>query len=96
MEGSPRGAKTPGEKDDIEEADSKGHLSKHACLGSILGAAPFKEQHKADEVAANASCSHEDVEDGKHDVAVGEPIECLADDEDNARRCDADHTTKLV
>ena len=58
----------------------------------MLLAVPFKEQDKADKMVVNASTSHEPVEDCKHDVAFGEPVEVWLM---HYARC-SDHPTNLV
>ena len=45
-------------------------------------------------MSGDPSCCHQDVEDGKHEVAVGKPVEGLADHQDHAGGCDAGHTAK--
>ena len=71
---------------------AKGTWANTLAFILYFGAAQFKEQHKADQVAGNASCSREEVENGN----VGESVDGLVDDQDEAGHCNADHTTQLV
>ena len=82
LQDSPGGAVPPGDEHHVQEPDGEGNQGEDTDLSSVLRTSPFEQEDKTDEVGADTTGCHPNVEDREHEVATGEAIESLADDEE--------------